>query len=265
MLKKISVLNGNTLKILAAIFMVLDHVGVLLFPSVTWLRIVGRLSFPLFAFMISEGARYTKNKFKYFITMFSLAVICQLVYYFFDSGSLYMCILVTFSISVLLIYLLNFTKKMICDKEQKLYLKILLVIAFFAACSLVYFINTSYFTELTGVIIDYGFAGSMAPVFASLFDFRGIEVSDKLRRLDCIPARVACFAVGLMLLTYEVSLSVFASVRDIQFWSLLTVPLLLMYSGERGKLKMKYFFYLFYPLHLVILYGIFFLMMMGML
>ena len=57
MLNKIRVLNGNTLKILAAIFMVFDHVGVIFSPNVVWLRLVGRLSLPLFAFMISEGGK----------------------------------------------------------------------------------------------------------------------------------------------------------------------------------------------------------------
>ena len=263
MLNKISVLSGNTLKILAAIFMVVDHIGVLIFPNVLWLRVVGRLSFPIFAFMISEGARYTRNKFKYFISMFSLATLCQLVYYFFDGGSLYMCILVTFSLSILLIYLLNFAKRVIGDEDKSMLLKVLSVVAFFAACILVYFINTKYFVNLTGITIDYGFAGIMAPVFASLFDFRGINVTDKIKRLDCIPVRVFCFAIGLLLLVYEVSMSAAPGVSAVQIFSLLSLPLLLLYSEKRGRLKLKYFFYLFYPLHLVILYAVYYLMMMS--
>ncbi len=262
MFKKFSVLSGNTLKILAAIFMVFDHVGVLMFPSVVWLRVIGRLSFPIFAFMISEGARYTKNKLKYFLGMFSLAFICQLVYYFVDGGSLYMCILVTFSISILLIYLLNFAKRVICDKEQKIHVKILSALAFFAACAFVYFINTPYFVSSTGIIIDYGFAGIITPVFASLFDFRGIDVGEKLARLDSIPTRVLCLALGLLLLLYEVRISAIAGISDVQVYSLLSLVLLLLYSGERGRLKLKYFFYLFYPLHLVALYVIYFLIML---
>ena len=48
-------LSNNQLKILAMIAMTLDHVGVYLFPQVLWLRIVGRLAFPIYAFMIAEA------------------------------------------------------------------------------------------------------------------------------------------------------------------------------------------------------------------
>ena len=41
---------------------------------------------------------------------------------------------------------------------------------------------------------------------------------------------------------------------DIQYYSLFVIPILLLYSGQRGKYKMKYFFYIFYPLHLGILW-----------
>ena len=48
-------LSGNALKLLAALFMTIDHVGVLLLPHVIVLRILGRLALPIFAFMIAEG------------------------------------------------------------------------------------------------------------------------------------------------------------------------------------------------------------------
>ena len=41
-----------------------------------------------------------------------------------------------------------------------------------------------------------------------------------------------------------------------QFYSLLSIPIILLYNGKKGKYELKYFFYLYYPLHLVILYGI---------
>ena len=55
-------LSGNQLKIIAAISMTVDHLGFILFPSLIILRIIGRIAFPIFAYMIAEGCRYTKNE-----------------------------------------------------------------------------------------------------------------------------------------------------------------------------------------------------------
>ena len=55
-------LNGNQLKIIALIAMTLDHIGKMLLPGFTILQIIGRLAFPIFAYMIAEGCRYTKNR-----------------------------------------------------------------------------------------------------------------------------------------------------------------------------------------------------------
>ena len=113
------ILSGNTLKIIAAIAMLIDHIGMMFFPKAVIFRIIGRLAFPIFAFMIAESAKYTKNKLKHFMLMFSLALVCQVVYYLFDNGSLYMCILVTFSISTLLIYALQRFNKALFKKDAK--------------------------------------------------------------------------------------------------------------------------------------------------
>ena len=83
-LKKIRFLNSNGLKLLAAIFMIIDHLGLIFYPDLLWLRMLGRLSMPLFAFAIAEGCRYTKNKWKHFFLLFGLGTICQLVYFIFD-------------------------------------------------------------------------------------------------------------------------------------------------------------------------------------
>ena len=99
-------LNGNHLKLIAAFAMLLDHAGILLFPRVQLLRIIGRLAYPIFAFMIAEGCRYTKNRLRYFLMVFGLGVGCQLVYALVGGGA-YLNILLTFSCSVLLIYALQ--------------------------------------------------------------------------------------------------------------------------------------------------------------
>lgn len=236
-------LSGNALKILAAVCMVVDHVGLMFFPAVTAFRIIGRLAFPIFAFFISEGARYTKNKLRYFLTMFLLGFICQVVYFFFDNGSLYMCILITFSLSVAMIYALNWFKKCLFSADVSPLMKLLSGAVFVGSIIGVYILNRV-------LTIDYGFLGCMAPVFASLFDMRGIEVSDSIKRLDRIEVRILMLGVGLLLLSLN---------KGYQIYSLLALIPLLLYSGERGKFKMKYFFYIFYPLHLVLLEGIYIL------
>ena len=99
-------LSGNQLKIIAMITMLMDHIGVNLFPSVTILRVIGRLSFPIFAYMIAEGCRYTRDRKNYLFTIAALGILCQLVFYVFTQ-SLYQGILITFTISIVTIYAID--------------------------------------------------------------------------------------------------------------------------------------------------------------
>ena len=229
------------LKIMAAVFMVFDHIGVIFFPFEPFWRIIGRLTFPIFAFMISEGAKYTKNRKKYFLLIFLIGVFCQLFYYFF-ADSLYMCIFITFSISILLIYALDYFKAAIFDTEATTGRKVFAGGVFICSGVMAYLINEIF-------MIDYGFIGCTVPLFASLFDFSRVKVSDRLRRLDCIEVRVLTTGMGILLLSIQCG--------GIQYYSLLALIPLLMYSGKRGRWRMKYFFYVFYPLHLVLLEGIY--------
>ena len=66
-------LTGNALKLIAAFAMVCDHAGLMLFPQVPILRVIGRLAYPIFAFMIAEGCRYTRNKKRYLGLLLALA------------------------------------------------------------------------------------------------------------------------------------------------------------------------------------------------
>lgn len=217
-----SVLSGNMLKILAAFFMLLDHAGMLLFPGATWMRIAGRLAFPIYAYMIAEGCKYTRSRGRYLGLIAILAAICQIVYYLFD-GSLYFSILVTFTLSILTIFALDAAKSNPCPASfWVLWLAILGV----------WWLNR----ELT---IDYGFWGCMVPVFCALptntsFDRKGV--------------RLGLMALALLLLSLDAG--------NTQYFCLLSIPLLFLYNGKRGKWNMKYFFYIFYPVHLVVLQAI---------
>lgn len=259
-LKKCRILNGNALKIIAAVTMFIDHFGLMFYPQHMIFRIIGRLAMPLFAFMIAESARYTRNKIKHFAMLFGLGAICQIVYYFF-ANSTYLSILITFSMSTLILYALEAFKTSLFAEYSAKTQKMLpppLISSFVLILTITgaYWVCKSY-------KVDYGFWGCMMPVFANLFDFRAVKktlnenektIPNWIGKIDVLPLRVACFAVG-MLLFHFLSKTPLPTA-----WMFLTIPLLLMYNGEKGKKDMKYFFYIFYPLHLVTLEGLYMLM-----
>ena len=243
-------LNGNLLKIIAAVCMVIDHVGLMFFPENILFRIIGRIAFPIFAFMISEGARYTKNRLRYFVSLLSLAVICQTVYYFFGK-SLYMCVLVTFTLSLGVIFALRAFKKAIFDCNASVTYRILTSCVLILSLMLVFVAN--YYLD-----IDYGVCGCLLPVFASIFDFRGIHVPVSLKKLDTLTVRVLTFSIGMIIMSVSMY-SKYNALHAVQPFMMIALPLLFAYSGSRGKYKMKYFFYIFYPLHLALLEGVYIL------
>ena len=224
------------LKLIGAAFMVCDHIGMILFPEIIILRILGRIAFPIFAFLIAEGCRYTKNKLRYFLTLFLCAVVCQTVFYFYG-GSLEMCVFVTFSLSILNIYALQLFKNTLFSDTSPIK-KILSALPFIAALCGTWGLNLV-------LDIDYGFFGCILPVFASILHTPKNHSSKAFAFLDKLHFHVLMIAIGLILLALRW--------RGIQVYAPLAIPFLLLYSGKRGKLKMKYFFYVFYPVHLVII------------
>lgn len=219
-------LSGNQLKLIAMITMTIDHVGMVIFPGVMILRIIGRLAFPIYAFMIAEGCRYTRNRRRYFLTMAGVGAGCQVVYYIVDS-SLYQCVLVTFSLSLLIIFALD-------NAQNK---KDALSISLAAGAFLGAYFVTSVLPMLlpeTDFAVDYGFMGVMLPVYVYLGQ-------DKWTRL---------LGAGLGMALVSISSG------GIQWYSLLSLPLLALYSGKRGKARLKNLFYIYYPLHLAVIYAV---------
>lgn len=233
-------LSGNMLKWIAALFMVIDHVGYIFFPGKAIFRILGRLSFPIFAFMIAEGCRYTKHKIRYFLSVFLLAFVCQVAYYI-TERSLFMCVLVTFSLSILTIYAMQHMKDTFCSGKASVAAKLLSAFILIGVMVFVYVVNL--FVE-----IDYGFAGCMLPVFAALPSTPRKDAPQRWLKFDTLTVRILFLGVGLVFLALSRTTK--------PFWSLLSLPFLFLYSGKRGKRNMKYFFYVFYPLHLLLLEGL---------
>jgi len=71
-------LTAFHLKLIAVFSMFIDHLGYTLFPGVLWLRCIGRLAFPIFAFQIAEGAARTRDLKKYLLRLAIFAVIAEI-------------------------------------------------------------------------------------------------------------------------------------------------------------------------------------------
>ena len=235
-------LSASTLKIIACILMVIDHVGVILLPHLLILRVIGRLSYPIFAYLLAEGCRYTRNKKKRFLLVFGLAMICELATVV-VMGAPEGGILVNFSLAILLIYEVQAIKRAMAQKRPGRAFGLLAL--FLLSVVVVY-----GFVEFV-LYVDYGFWGVLIPVWASIPDYKEGEAPAILAKISNRPVKFAFFSGGLLLLCVSRGL-----LTDIQSFSLLALPLIALYNGQPGRKGLKYGFYIFYPAHLVVLWGI---------
>ena len=141
-------------------------------------------------------------------------------------GSLYQCILVTFSLSILLCMI---AKK--AREKKTLCWYLLLLLSVFGVWLLTEMLPE--YLRHTDYAVDYGFLGVMLPVLVFLAPKKRWKL---------------VIAAGVLLLL--------SSDNWVQLPSVLAVPILALYNGTRGKWKLKYLFYWYYPVHLVIIEGI---------
>ena len=240
-----ALLSGNALKLIAAALMVIDHIGVIFFPEDLIWRYIGRVSMPIFAFFIAEGCRYTRSPLGYLGKLFACLAVCQ-IGNFVGTGSLDICILGTFFLGASLLFCLQNAKKALFSRHLEK--GVVWLAAFLLGTAATYYVNLL-------VYIDYGFWACMLPVFGGLL-YLPENAPGHLKKWDNKWTGLLCFAVGLCLLSWFDDYSV------VQVYCLLALPLLALYSGKRGKGNMKYFFYLFYPVHLALLEGIYLLVSM---
>ncbi len=216
-------LSNFDLKILAIITMTIDHIGAIIYPNIDAFRIIGRISFPIFCFLLVEGFKHTHNRFRYFIRLLLFAIITQPIYdYAFNNHELN--ILFTFSLSFLLLSSIEFIKKIINKYnkgiENYLYKTIsyLLIYIIFLILSII--LNVDYQAlGISLVLIFY-----LSP------------------------------NILLSLLLYLI-IAITLNVNNIQLYSLIAFIFIYFYNGKKGK-NIKYFFYLYYPLHLLFLKGL---------
>lgn len=217
-------LTNNQLKLIAMFTMTVDHIGMIFFPySMAW-RLVGRLAFPVYAFMIAEGCRHTRSMPRYLLSMAALAAVCQ-VAAFIAEGTVMLNVLGTFSLSVLLIMLL---KNGMQKKTAGAWFLFALALA---GVFIVAEVLPRLLPEI-GFRVEYDFLGVILPVcvFAAGSRWRQLAVS------------AACLSLMSCYMWRG------------QWCSLLALPMLALYNGQRGKWKLKWLFYLYYPVHLGVLW-----------
>lgn len=233
-------MSRNALKIIACISMLIDHIGLFLFPKVVALRCIGRIAMPIFAFFIAEGCCNTRSKRKYFLNVLSLAVLCQLAYlaeevFFGGIGEVNLNILFTLAMSQVLCFLFLEIQKACTESDRrKIVCYAALFIAAIAAFAVVCSLKSVFSLPVT---VDYGLAGILLPLFAVLF-------SDRKRQF-------VSFAFGVLVLNIAI-----CGILPYTWFSLLALPLIRHYNGEKGVHINKWFFYAFYPLHMALIFVI---------
>lgn len=209
----INILNGFHLKVIAMILMTIDHLGGILFPEYIWMRMVGRLAFPIFAFLIVEGMVYTHDGKKYLMRLAAFALISEIPY----DLAFFNCLLET--------------------ENQNIFFTLFLGALGIYLCK-----NISYNAGKIGVILGVTMLGEFLHA-----DYGAIGVFLILCLNEVRGGRMATFLVLCI-----INVGIYGG---IQGFAILAILFILLYNNKRGA-QMKLFFYVYYPLHLLLLYAI---------
>lgn len=193
--------------------MFLDHYHYIVGGSEI-LNVIGRIAFPIFAFTLNEGYVHTRSLKKYLLRLFIFAVSIQMPSILF--GYDYpMNIFFTLFLGLLSIYIFNL-------KKMNVILKIILI-------GFILFLSQKF-------KLDYGIYGILVIINFNIFRNNKFKILMNF----------------LVLNIYNVIFPKVFDLPDTQLFSLISLVFIFMYNGEKGR-SMKYFFYLFYPIHFFIL------------
>ncbi len=212
-------MNVFILKIMALVSMIIDHYGAIFHEGVDIYRIIGRLAFPIYCFLLVEGYMHTKDIKKYGIRLFIFALVSEIPFDLAFYGKIefgHQNIFFTLLIGLITIYFL--------DKKEGRFKnnKSLVLSASILAATLLY--------------VDYSFIGIIY-----ILAFYYYKELPKAKRLP---------KVGLVLLASNLLAGI------MQQYSLLALPIIYLYNGELGPKNkvLQMLFYIAYPLHLAIFY-----------
>ena len=292
---KITILSSFCLKILAILTMTSDHIGLFfsnydLFPElVNIFRIIGRISLPLFIFLLVEGVLHTKNFKKYIIRLSIIGTIVLLTQIILDFGFNYRInygnIFIDLILSALAVYFLNTNKK---------WLKLFSILPFlYGVLSFIcysiefskdntltiwwlpYFLRTQYsFFSIALAIGFYTFKKLYVVMLAKLYP--GVKIDEEfIKKSDNSQLYQNLLSItSLILITiiYYVLFLLMGSKYayenySIQMYALISGAFILLYSGKRGynSRAFRIIEYAYYPMHLLVIFFIFQLLFGGLL
>ncbi len=231
-------LTSNMLRILAMCFMICDHLWAKVVPGNDWMTYVGRMTFPIFAFMISEGFIHTSNLKKYIFRLLGFAVVSEIPFNLFYGGSWFypyhQNVMFTLLLGLLAIMLIDKARK---EKTKKTIIKSVLLLIPICLGAFIGFPDYGFWGFLTVVMFylfrDFPFAWLaqlVAMVLMNLILFEGQQVP-----------------LELFGETHYIAIQGFAVFSLIPIW---------LYGGKKGKSSkiMQYGFYAFYPVHMILIY-----------
>lgn len=245
-------LSGYGLKMIAVITMLIDHTAATVLEQMlsvmpswgpitvtnwySWYRLymvlrgIGRMAFPIYCFLLVEGLIYTRSRLKYAIRMFVFALISEIPFDMALNGcvlnwsynnvffTLFLGLLTIAATDYVMVHMADGANEGINPKLLRFLRIVLLLVIVLAGCILAEVVFRS----------DYGASGILTIYI--LYVFRN--------------QRMAGFAIAISVL------GVLSS--SLEFLALLMLVPMYFYNGTRGK-QCKYFFYAFYPVHLLIL------------
>lgn len=224
--------NSNQIKLIAILAMTVDHLAWAVFPGMNtaWyvycLHIVGRLTAPIMWFFIAEGYHYTHDVKKYIFRLFAFAAVSHFAYCF------------AFGIPLLPLSAGVFN-------QTSVLWSLAWAVVLMAICENARINSVVKWLAIIGICLvsfpsDWSTIAVMAPFY--LYSHRS---SFRKQAADIIIWSAIYAAV------YFVSLN--KAYGLLQMFTFLSIPILSRYNGQRGNWKgMKWFFYLYYPAHLIV-------------
>lgn len=223
-------MNVFDIKIIAVVTMIIDHIGLYFFPDVIILRMIGRLSFPLFAWLIANGAIHSKNLYLYAKRLFLLAIITQIPYAY--ANKLFNPLFAEYNVVFTLL------------------LGLVTIIVFQKTKSKIFRIITTILAILLAILLklDYGVLGILSILTFYLF----YKKPTKLVISQVILLLLLPYITIILERLYHADLSTFYYDSYYEFFGLFSLIFIYFYNQKLGH-KAKYLFYLFYPLQYVAL------------